>query len=185
MKGEPLVESSNSEARIPIHYVLRDANEAWRVDISQLFGKFLPELGVDTHLVAREHADIRNWMAGRSIVFKAFPMQVVRDLFSSNGEIQALQVRDMPFLALPLALAARLSGTPFFYWMSWPFAEDDLAKYRYRRNQSSLIRRLLYLARGFTSSLVLYRMVFPLSSHIFVQSDVAEQALNALKELQG
>jgi len=93
-------------------------------------------------------------------------------LRADRAKYQAIQVRDMPLVALLGLLAARLKRLPFFYWMSFPVPEGQIHLARARGLSAGLIRYLFPLLwRGWIYLFLLYRIVLPRADHVFVQSD--------------
>ncbi len=82
-----------------------------------------------------------------------------------------IQVRDKILAALFALMAAKACNAPFFYWMSYPYAENDL----YRADEFGwtmpLTYRWLYRLRGTITAWLLYSIILPRADHIFVQSD--------------
>jgi glycosyltransferase involved in cell wall biosynthesis len=84
----------------------------------------------------------------------------------------AIQVRDMPMVALLGLVAARLKRLPFFYWMSFPAPEGQIRLALARGLSAGLLRFLFpWLLRGWFNFFILYRVVLRWSDHVFVQSD--------------
>jgi len=91
---------------------------------------------------------------------------------ADRAKYQAIQVRDMPLVALLGLLAARLKRLPFFYWMSFPAPEGQILLARETGLSAGLIRYLFRLMwRGWMYLFLLYRIVLPRADHVFVQSD--------------
>jgi glycosyltransferase involved in cell wall biosynthesis len=158
----------------------------FRPDVAALFGKFLPRLGVATDLVAERAGDVEGevcWGGGDALLISsrgARPgrylsnvLHYVRMLFGADpGRYHAIQVRDMPLVALIGLLAARLKGLPFFYWMSFPAPEGQIMLAWSRGLSMGLVRFLFPLLwRGWTYRFLLYRIVLPCADHVFVQSE--------------
>ncbi len=88
-------------------------------------------------------------------------------LFSvSRGRYQAIQVRDKFLTGVIAAMVARIRGLRFFYWLSFPIPESRMAR---AREGNARYPVLTYL-RGTLSGHLLYRIILPLSDHVFVQS---------------
>jgi glycosyltransferase involved in cell wall biosynthesis len=84
-----------------------------------------------------------------------------------RGRYDLVQVRD-DFVASPLGLlAARLAGSRFVFWLSYPFPEARMLD---AREGNSRFRWYSMLA-GWLSSQVLYRVVLPRADQVFVQSE--------------
>lgn len=165
----------------PIFYVMRDAHATFRVDIAKLFGKYLPRRGFSVTLVARPHPYTESWAGGEHLAFRRFPGALVRTMLRNPERIGAVQVRDQPVTAFIFAVLGRLTGVRCFYWMSFPFPDDDIAKYEYLRDDTHYVKRLAYLLRGQVSAALLYRIVLRLCDHVFVQSDTMASWLAAEK----
>ncbi|ODU51042.1 MAG: hypothetical protein ABS92_01100 [Thiobacillus sp. SCN 63-374] len=157
----------------------------FRVDVETLFGKFLPRHGVHSDLVAGltpGHEGVAVWGGGEAHLvdvsggqakkhFKTL-LHGIRALFVADRiRYQALQVRDMPVMAAFGVLAARLKGLKFFYWMSYPMPEGQIALARERGLSDGLLKYLFPWLRGRVGRLLLYRFVLPRADHVFVQTE--------------
>jgi len=158
----------------------------FRPDVAALFGKFLPRFGVASDLVAERAPGVAgevSWGGGKALLISSrggrprrYLVNLVhyaRILFRADrAKYQAIQVRDMPLVALLGLLAARLKRLPFFYWMSFPAPEGQIQLARERGLSAGLIRYLFPLLwRGWMDLFLLYRIVLPRADHVFVQSD--------------
>lgn len=161
--------------------------ERWpthRSDVSTLFGKYLPRYGLHTDLVASSSSTDgvpAEWGGGDAFIHFAAG-QAKRHLLtllhgvwrmSSAKPVRydAVQVRDMPLLAALGLLAARCNGLRFFYWMSYPIPEGQIASARERGLSQGLIKFLFPWIRGRVGRFLLYRLVLPSADHVFVQSE--------------
>jgi glycosyltransferase involved in cell wall biosynthesis len=171
----------------PIHLLFATIEPCptFRPDVAALFGKFLPRLGVGTDIVAERgnaEGEVR-WGGGEALLvssrgarpgkYLANMAHYVRALFSANRRrYQAIQVRDMPLVALLGLVAARLKRLPFFYWMSFPAPEGQIMLARKRGLSMGLMAFLFPLLwRGWLYHFMLYRIVLPRADHVFVQSE--------------
>ncbi len=166
----------------------------FRPDVTALFGKFLPRLGVASDLVAERARDVAGkvcWGGGKALLaasrtlrpgrYAANLAHFARALLGADAaRYDAIQVRDMPLVALIGLAAARLKGLPFFYWMSFPTAEGQIALARRRGLSAGLLPFLFPLLwRGWTYYFLLYRIVLPRADHVFVQSERMREDLVA------
>jgi glycosyltransferase involved in cell wall biosynthesis len=83
-------------------------------------------------------------------------------------------------------LAARFKGLPFYYWMSFPMPEGQIALARERGLSAGLMKFLFPWLRGRVGRFLLYRVVLPGADHVFVQShrmkeDMVAQGINPEK----
>jgi len=92
---------------------------------------------------------------------------------SRSHRYDFLLVKDKAIAAVFVLLAARLRGIPCFYWLSFPFPENSL--YRYRQGVARY--PLLYWMRGHAQFVLLYRILLPRMQHVFVQSEQMKQDL--------
>jgi glycosyltransferase involved in cell wall biosynthesis len=158
----------------------------FRPDVATLFGKFLPRFGVTSDLVAERTPGVAgevSWGGGEALLVSSRgsgPRRYVENLAhyaltllrANRAKYQAIQVRDMPSVALLGLLAARLKRLPFFYWMSFPAPEGQIYLARERGLSAGLLRFLFPLLwRGWMHLFLLYRIVLPRADHVFVQSD--------------
>jgi glycosyltransferase involved in cell wall biosynthesis len=160
--------------------------ESWptfRPDVAVLFGKYLPRLGIRSDLVTGATPGVpAEWGGGEAFTcaidcgparrhLRTF-LHGVRVLAARGraGGCHALQVRDLPVLAAIGLLIARWRGLPFFYWMSYPIPEGEIALARERGLSAGAARFLFPWVSGRLGRLLLYRFVLPRADHVFVQS---------------
>lgn len=108
------------------------------------------------HLLARLISKFFYWFCDVLALFRC--------LFK---QIDLIQVRDKYISAVAGLLIARLKNIKFTYWCSYPFPEHDFESYLVEKS----IKRYFYWLRSMFGYLVLYRLVMPLSDHVFVQSE--------------
>jgi len=94
---------------------------------------------------------------------------------ASTAQYDAIQVRDKFIIAMVALLVARLRGLKFFYWLSFPFPEDDMLRARSGNSRSALFVHL----RGRLSGWLLYRWILVRCDHAFVQSERMKSELCA------
>jgi glycosyltransferase involved in cell wall biosynthesis len=170
-------------------YFTAETCPTYRADVAVLFGKYLPRNGIHSDIVtgrAQEHQGPVMWGGGETFLCDVSGGQAkkhiktllhgIRHLFSADPErYDAIQVRDMPVLAAFGLLAARLKGLPFFYWMSYPMPEGQIAYARERGLSAGLMKFFFPWVRGRVGRFLLYRMVLSGADHVFVQSERMEQ----------
>jgi glycosyltransferase involved in cell wall biosynthesis len=78
-----------------------------------------------------------------------------------------VQIKDKYVGALLAILAAKLRGVPVFYWLAYPHGEASL----YAANSGVARYGVLYRLRGTLQRWLLYRVIMPACTHIFVQSE--------------
>lgn len=173
---------------IRLLYLTREPHPSFRPDIATLFGQYLPKHGVRADLVALQDGEPAAWQAGAAHTRRASGklgrlwnrQGLAWSLFSlaRGRQYQAIQVRDRIGGAAIGLLAARWRGLPFFYWMSFPFAESwqDMGSGR-EASAGSALRRLMWRVRGKLAAFVLYRLVLPRANHVFVQSEAMRTML--------
>lgn len=164
--------------------ILFFSSESWpthRADVASLFGKYLPRNGVYTDLVTSHTSGGAGWPGGDLIASRTPQNRAARYLWRFAFQIKnlarlrdqkyaAIQIRDMPIFGLFGALAARVFGKPFFYWMSYPYSEGQIERAR-AIGVNGGIRYWFLLTQGHLGAFLLYRLVLPMATHVFVQSD--------------
>jgi glycosyltransferase involved in cell wall biosynthesis len=178
-----------------IFYFVTDTFPAWRVDLSELFSYELKKLGLHTDWSMRRD-DSGVWgkikKDGELIYIplhiNGMPLiaPIIRRLGEFFGEIfltiklvfgeryDFIQARDDRYTAAFFAwFAARIRGSKFTYWLSFPFPENDLEK----ANLSTGLQSLFFKLRGVYSMWWLYKIVLPNADHIFVQTDRMKENL--------
>jgi glycosyltransferase involved in cell wall biosynthesis len=78
-----------------------------------------------------------------------------------------VQIKDKYAGALLAIAAAKLHGVPVFYWLAYPHAEASL----YAANIGVARYSVLYRLRGLLQRWLLYRVIMPACTHVFVQSE--------------
>ena len=78
-----------------------------------------------------------------------------------------VQVKDKYIAGVMGLVAARLSGSRFFFWLAYPHAEADLHVVKHGMARYPL----LYWLRGHAMAFTLYRILLPRADHAFVQSE--------------
>lgn len=173
-------------------FVIREPFPTFRADVKTLFGKYLPRHGIQSTLVAQARKGISNkqlkWGGGELILSRHVNGGRVRSqLLAFSHDLKAfrmvdesfdaVQVRDKILSGIIGLWAARRTKVPFFYWMSFPFPEDDLYRARVQGLSLGLIRLIFTWLRGHLSALLLYRFLLPKADHVFVQSDRMKEDL--------
>lgn len=175
----------NAPAKIRLLYLTAEAWPTFRADVAVLFGKYLPRLGLSTDLLTERGpagtAPALPWAGGKGLLFD---VPSARSLFylaktwrlliglarADASSYDAIQVRDMPVIALFGLIAARLKGLPFFYWMSFPQSEGQVFRAK-ARGPAAGFKYWFPLVQGTVGQWVLYRLVLPRADHVFVQSE--------------
>jgi glycosyltransferase involved in cell wall biosynthesis len=171
-------------------YLIPETYPTFRPDISVLFGKQLPKYGIFSDIAAPSglSPEVPQWGGGDAILSRPsgaalsrhsrFLFHGVFCLFmASRSRYSAIQVRDMPLMATVGVVLARLKRLPFYYWMSFPVPEAQIARARARGLSSGLANFLFNWVRGHFGRFLLYRVVLPCADHVFVQSDAMKTAL--------
>ncbi|MBX9961695.1 MAG: glycosyltransferase family 4 protein [Burkholderiales bacterium] len=161
-----------------------DGFPTFRPDVTTLFGKYLPKYGVSTDIVVQANSSNEgetSWGGGglhlcpgstSSLVRKIrlFVSATVAVLRLPGKDVDIVQVRDSPFVGAVWLLASWLWRKPFVYWMSYPMSEDLLARSREDKS-ARLFKKLGWWLRGWIGVHLLYKLVLPNASHVFVQSE--------------
>ncbi|MCO5106912.1 MAG: glycosyltransferase family 4 protein [Burkholderiaceae bacterium] len=170
-----------NSGRLRFLFATAETHPTHRADVRVLFGKYLPELGIGTDLVAvcTDSPAPHRWGGGRLISrharsalggMLADAALQVSLLWRCRRGYDGLIVRDKPFLGMLGLAAARLARIPFFYWMSFPMPESDLAISGSSDGSVRAARRVYKWMRGRAGTFALYRLILPSADHVFVQS---------------
>ncbi|MHB1084269.1 MAG: glycosyltransferase [Thiobacillus sp.] len=174
-----------------ILFLTAETCPTFRADVAVLFGKYLPRHGVYSDIVTgrtSSHEGPVQWGGGKVFLcdirggqFKKHIktlLHCIKHLFAADGaRYQAIQVRDMPVLAAFGLLAARLKRLPFYYWMSFPIPEGQIALARERGFSAGMMKFFFPWVRGRLGRFLLYRVVLPGADHVFVQSVQMKQVM--------
>lgn len=159
-----------------------EVHPTFRPDVSVLFGKYLPRLGVRADIVTvTRDAQGAAWGGGEVFGPAQSRGRVARHLQAIVNDWRALArvrkgyglviVRDKPIFASFALIAARLARVPFAYWMSFPMPESHFEFARERGLSIGIARLAVAYVRGFLASVSLYRFVMPRADIAFLQSD--------------
>jgi glycosyltransferase involved in cell wall biosynthesis len=178
-------------------FLAADKYPPFRVDVATLFGKELSAHGhvIDWILTSEKPCDIAfqaNWEGGKVWVganvgdstpinwFKSRLLAFRNDLrlFSllRATRYDFIQVKDKFIAPLLAIVASRFFRIPFFYWLSFPYPEAarDFA------SQKKGLSRIYHLGQAKFFGFLLYRIILPRASHIFVQSDQMKKDLESM-----
>ncbi len=182
-------------------YIVEDRFPPFRADVVELFAKQMPGRGHQIDWLmqrgpeALNEASPLNWL-GNTVYLtprggsSGLLGRVLNNLQGMWGDFMILplalktqydviQVRDKFFASLIGWVAAKLTGSRFVYWMSYPFAESKLYQ---ARNRLVPHHHLVWL-KGKIIQKLLYKIILPLADHVFVQSermreDVVQQGIS-------
>lgn len=170
---------------IRLLFLTEETYPTFRVDVNVLFGKVLPQHGIQSDLVTGKtpgEANAKAWGGGEAFLcnvstssskkhIQTFLHGIKHLLKTNTTRYQAIQVRDMPLLATFGLIVARLKGLKFFYWISYPMPEAQILLAGDRGLSEGLIKFLFPWLSGRVGRFLLYQIVLPKADHIFVQSD--------------
>jgi len=167
-------------------FFIREEFPTYRPDVSVLFGKYLPKVGVLSDLVARRGAKTlqlsEQWPAGKTLIVERRTGRIANQLYGilhdvrillglSRGQYDAVQVRDKVFAATLALWIAHRRGIRFFYWMSFPINESAIWVARAHGLSLGAARYAYMMLRGHIGKFLLYRVVAPRADFVFVQSE--------------
>jgi glycosyltransferase involved in cell wall biosynthesis len=170
---------------IRLLFLTAETCPTFRADVDVLFGKYLPRQGIQSDIVAGRSpgsAGDVHWGGGEAYLcdveggstkkhLKTLWHGIRHLIRTDRSRYQAIQVRDMPVLAALGLLAARLKGLPFYYWMSYPMPEGQIALARERGLSAGLMKFLFPWVSGRVGKFLLYQLVLRRADHVFVQSE--------------
>lgn len=176
-------------SRMKLFYFATDTYPPWRVDLTELFSRELAGLGVQTDWSLRRE-DRGGWASlqvngERYFLPPAWPgLPVISPGIRRIGELfgelllffrfifgdryDIIQVRDDRYTAALFAwLVARIRGSKFVYWVSFPFPENDFEK----AELTGGLKKVVFKWRGSLAKWWLYKFVLQRADHVFVQSE--------------
>ncbi len=172
------------------------------VDVSVLIGEKLPQYGYKTDALMQAEAVCgqsysTTWGSGTAYVActndattlwgrcKRFWNNLVNDAkvlpLAKKNLYACIIAKDKFFGGIIALLAAKLTKTPFIFWLSFPYPEDFLCQ----AMSNSGIKRLTLYSRFILTHFVLYHILLPCSTHIFAQSAQMKNDLAAEGASQG
>jgi glycosyltransferase involved in cell wall biosynthesis len=162
----------------------RDHYPAFRVDVSELFSRWLVGAGYRIDwLMARggpgpseiviASPEERTFVLGAgSIRARLAGLRLIGKIAVAilRGEYDIVQARDRSTSSVLFLVLAKLAGRPFVYWMSFPMLEATLERARDPREAIPTWRRLAMRAYVTVGKPVLYHIVLQAADHVFAQS---------------
>lgn len=179
------------DGRCHLLFLCHESWPTFRPDVAVLFGKYLPRVGVTCDLVTETDGSgaPAAWDGGATILCRASARRgwqyVLKTLHNLSVLVRcdaqkydAIQVRDMPVAAFFGVVVAAAKRLPFFYWMSFPQSEGQIAR-AVARGPSAGLRYWFPLVQGLVGQWLLYKIVLPRATHVFVQSEQMLRDLGA------
>ena len=170
-------------------FVAPDDYPAFRVDLVELFSNHLVKRGLEIDWSLRPYEDgparvdergAERFHVARRRMTEKFGR--LRYMMAENrlrlklawrtarGDYDLIQIRDQPLWGVVYGLAARISGTPIVFWMSFPVLEARMRIALHNLVPMSWPARLVRLAYAIVGSALFYRIALPLCDHVIVQS---------------
>jgi len=196
---------SNDDAIRMLH-VCRKIYPSFRVDLTELFSKNFVGYGNSVDWMMQsldaansdiiEVAERERIILGKSLSGNSLPNKVLNKLLTLvhdfkvipqtlKGNYDIVQVRDKTFASLLGLLVCRFNKAKFIYWMSYTFVEADLISAQFSWSNKKYLKAIYLWARSKITGFYLYKIIIPLSSHTFVQSDRMQTHVEALGSFAG
>ena len=184
-----------SDTRKSIFIVTKDKYPPFRVDITELYLRYLSRDYRQTFVMKRDEDERPEpqfnpnvdyvlpprHAGGRvSRLLSSFRLHIagIRRLLRDRPDI--IQCRDTMFLALVYLFLSMLIRRPFVYWMSFPMELSNVHRAKEYFARGALLKALVQLGYGSLGFASLYLIVLRLARHIFVQSDQMKKDVAAL-----
>lgn len=168
--------------------VAGDKYPLFRVETKVLFGKEIASRGHRMLWLLQSDNNCRRpyfaeWQGGKVRVggmdrggslaaklrknINSFLLDVEFIFFCLSRKDDIIQVKDKFFVTLPALLLSKIRNMKFIFWLSYPFPESYINDSRTKNAPFSYF----YLIKGLFIKYILYRVIFPLAHHSFVQSE--------------
>lgn len=177
-------------------FISKDKFPPFRVDVTELFGKemvrhghkidFLLQSEVPCEKSYETHwADCRVFVGamnhGHSILAKIH--QYLLDIRNDAIAIDLLRrekydfilVKDKFFACVMAIILSKIQNIPFIYWLSFPIPEGIIHRSRLPLTRYPFLKRLM----GYACRFMLYKIIMPISDHVFVQSELMKKQIEA------
>lgn len=165
-------------------YFTSEPFPTFRADVAGLFGKYLPKRGINSDIVTEldeSVEDKQSWGGGEALICTSSKFSSLNNinkflhclfvmLKANSSDYDAIQVRDMPLIAVMCLVFAKIKRMHFYYWMSYPIPEGQIIRANQRFARSHNPIHLLLLARGYMGKWALKWIIIPNVTHLFVQS---------------
>jgi glycosyltransferase involved in cell wall biosynthesis len=176
--------------------VSSDTYPPTRVDVAVLFGRELAGRGHEIDWILQSEAAcprpyVTAWGGGRVWVGatdlrQRLPNRLHKHWLGIRNDLRlwsrlrrggydVIEVKDKFLAGVLAAVASKMFGTPFVFWLSYPFPEH----YLLRAADGTAPYPVLYRLRGLAFKWLLYRLLLPAADHVFVQSEQMRQDVAA------
>lgn len=177
-----------SNHKLNILFLSEDKYPPFRVDVAVLFGKEIIKRGHRIDWILQSENDCEKsyetfWQGSHVWVGKTnngetrlarlkkhiYSLLIDFKLFglARHNQYDFIQVKDKFLIALFVVMTASRLKSKFIYWLSYPYPED----YLYKVKTGTARYPIFYFIRGWMLKLLLYRIILPKATHIFVQSE--------------
>jgi len=182
---------------LTILLVTKDLFPPFRVDVAVLFGQEMVRKGHKLDWVLQSQEDCRKgyktaWRGGDAWVgptdaggklhhrlhkhLLGFMHNIRCTRLLGEKKYDIVQIKDRFFTAVLYLALAKLFGTRYFFWLSYPFAEASL----YEAMNKSARYPFVYLVRGLLYKFLLYKIIMVNADHNFVQSEQMKKDIQDL-----
>ncbi|WP_332854338.1 glycosyltransferase [Duganella sp. S19_KUP01_CR8] len=178
--------------RIRLLQLVPEPLPSYRPDVAVLFGKYLPRLGIDCHIVGKSAAAAPAAADGFAAVARSaatgprwrrelgfFRLCLGQAWAANRRDCDLIQVRDMVSIGLLTLAIARLRGIPFVYWASFLMCDGRIERSRAELAVRPSAHYYLTLAKGLIEKVWFYKVLLPCADHVFVQSEAMKQYMIA------
>lgn len=176
------------KTKLKILFVSSDTFPPMRVDVAILFGRELVNRGHHIDWVLQSEAECKQsfktvwcncdvWVSStdngttRIARLKKHIYGIKHDLIlfklARRSNYHFIQVKDKFISALFGLISAKINKIKFIYWLSYPYPEASLYEYK----EGIARYPIFYLIRGKILFFILYKIIMPRATHVFVQSE--------------
>ncbi len=170
-------------------FVAPDDYPPFRVDLVELFSNHLVGRGLTVDWSLRPYEDGPNGVDDRGAERFYLARRHMSEKFGRlrymmaearlrlklawrtlRGDYDLIQIRDQPLWGITYGIAAKISGTPYVFWMSYPVLDARKRIALHNLVPMSLFARLIRLAYAIIGNVLFYKITLPLADHVIVQS---------------
>ena len=181
---KPVPDPPTSGSGPRLFCVARDHYPAFRVDVTELFSRWLVAAGyrIDwlmarggpgpSEIAIASPSERTFVLGGGSIRARLAALRLIGRIVVAilRGEYDIVQARDRSTTSVLFLVLAKLAGRPFVYWMSFPMLDATLQRARDPRLAIPTWRRWVMRAYVTVGRPLLYRIVLQAADHVFAQS---------------
>ena len=177
-------------------FLSRDKFPPFRVDVAELFGKEMVRRGHEIDFLLQSQVPCEKsyetkWSDCRVFVGAmnqgySIRTKILQHVFDACNDLKTayllwknrydfILVKDKFFAGFIAVILSKIYRIPLIYWLSFPIPDGIIYRSRLPMARYPFLKRLM----GHICRIILYKIIMPISDHVFVQSELMKKRIAA------